>query len=280
MPVELHNIVLILTVVAQSIILKLVQILMPEQINDMYVAYVVLMVVICVAKDMICISMIEIDANAGRSYEENVLKMQIDTNKQLYVDIKEAQEELKDIRHDIKNRLNTVSYAIHLKDYDAAQKELDNILGNINTAGQPEYCTNLIINSILSYKLSEVPEGVNVTYDVKVPRELDIDYSDFAVITGNLIDNSIHAASRVIKNNMDAYIDIKLACHMDNIVFIIKNNYISTPETRNKDYYKNHGRGIGSVKKIIKKYNGMYDVRKTEDEYETSVSVSVKNMRM
>ena len=269
---RITDIAVIMTVVAQNIILMLVYKLMPQQINDRYVIYVILMIVICIAKDIVCISMVEIDTGARHSYEEDILKIQIDTNNRLYGNIKEAQEELKDIRHDLKNRLNTLSYAIQLRDY--------NILDNINTAGQPKYCTNLRVNSILSYKLSEVPEGVNITYDVKVPEELDVDYSDLGVIIGNLIDNSKHAVSRVLQNNMDAYIDIKLICHADNIVFIIKNNYINTPEARNIDYYKNHGRGIGSVRKIIKKYDGMYDVKKTEYEYVTSVSVGVRNMRM
>ena len=277
---RITDIAVIMTVVAQNIILMLVYKLMPQQINDRYVIYVILMIVICIAKDIVCISMVEIDTGARHSYEEDILKIQIDTNNRLYGNIKEAQEELKDIRHDLKNRLNTLSYAIQLRDYDEAEKELDNILDNINTAGQPKYCTNLRVNSILSYKLSEVPEGVNITYDVKVPEELDVDYSDLGVIIGNLIDNSKHAVSRVLQNNMDAYIDIKLICHADNIVFIIKNNYINTPEARNIDYYKNHGRGIGSVRKIIKKYDGMYDVKKTEYEYVTSVSVGVRNMRM
>lgn len=273
---RITDIAVIMTVVVQNIILMMVYKLMPQQINDRYVVYVILMIVICIAKDIVCISMIEIDTSARHSYEEDILKIQIDTNNRLYGNIKEAQEELKDIRHDLKNRLNTLSYAIQLRDYDEAEKELD----NINTAGQPKYCTNLRVNSILSYKLSEVPEGVNITYDVKVPEELDVDYSDLGVIIGNLIDNSKHAVSRVLENNMDAYIDIKLICHVDNIVFIIKNNYINTPEVRNIDYYKNHGRGIGSVRKIIKKYDGMYDVKKTEYEYVTSVSVGVRNMRM
>ena len=64
--------------------------------------------------------------------------------------IKEAQEELKDIRHDLKNRLNTLSYAIQLKDYSEAEKELGNILDNINIVGKPKYCANLRINSILA----------------------------------------------------------------------------------------------------------------------------------
>ena len=278
---RITDIAVIMTVVVQNIILMMVYKLMPQQINDRYVVYVILMIVICIAKDIVCISMIEIDTSARHSYEEDILKIQIDTNNRLYGNIKEAQEELKDIRHDLKNRLNTLSYAIQLRDYDEAEKELDNILDNLlDTAGQPKYCTNLRVNSILSYKLSEVPEGVNITYDVKVPEELDVDYSDLGVIIGNLIDNSKHAVSRVLENNMDAYIDIKLICHVDNIVFIIKNNYINTPEVRNIDYYKNHGRGIGSVRKIIKKYDGMYDVKKTEYEYVTSVSVGVRNMRM
>ena len=231
---RITDIAVIMMVVVQNIILMMVYKLMPQQINDRYVLYVILMIVICIAKDIVCISMVEIDTGARHSYEEDILKIQIDTNNRLYGNIKEAQEELKDIR----------------------------------------------VNSILSYKLSEVPEGVNITYDVKVPEELDVDYSDLGVIIGNLIDNSKHAVSRVLQNNMDAYIDIKLICHADNIVFIIKNNYINTPEARNIDYYKNHGRGIGSVRKIIKKYDGMYDVKKTEYEYVTSVSVGVRNMRM
>ena len=146
---RITDIAVIMTVVAQNIILMMVYKLMPQQINDRYVLYVILMFVICIAKDIVCISMIEIDTGARHSYEEDILKIQIDTNNRLYGNIKEAQEELKDIRHDLKNRLNTLSYAIQLRDYDEAEKELDNILDNINTAGQPKYCTNLRVNSIL-----------------------------------------------------------------------------------------------------------------------------------
>ena len=47
-----------MTVVAQNIILMMVYKLMTQQINDRYVLYVILMIVICLAKDIVCISMI------------------------------------------------------------------------------------------------------------------------------------------------------------------------------------------------------------------------------
>lgn len=121
---RITDIAVIMTVVVQNIILMMVYKLMPQQINDRYVVYVILMIVICIAKDIVCISMIEIDTSARHSYEEDILKIQIDTNNRLYGNIKEAQEELKDIRHDLKNRLNTLSYAIQLRDYDEAEKNL------------------------------------------------------------------------------------------------------------------------------------------------------------
>ena len=153
---------------------------------------------------------IEINENVRYNYEEDVLKIEIDTNNRLCENIKEAQEELKDIRHDLKNRLNTLSYAIQLKDYSEAEKELGNILDNINIVGKPKYCANLRINSILEYKLGNISKNVNVMSRINIPDDIEVDYADLNVLIGNLIDNSIQAVMRAIQYDKPAYIDIEL----------------------------------------------------------------------
>ena len=234
----------------------------------------------CIAKNMICIFMIEINENVRYNYEEDVLKIEIDTNNRLCENIKEAQEELKDIRHDLKNRLNTLSYAIQLKDYSEAEKELGNILDNINIVGKPKYCANLRINSILEYKLGNISKNVNVMSRINIPDDIEVDYADLNVLIGNLIDNSIQAVMRAIQYDKPAYIDIELIYYAGNIVFRIKNSYIEVTEKKDEEYYKYHGRGIRSVKKILKKLNGTYDVNKTDCEYETCISFNIRDSKI
>ena len=141
----------------------------------------------------------------------------------------------------------------------------------------PDYCENLKVNSIFTYKLSDVPQGVTVNCIVDVPKEMDIDYGDLNVLIGNLIDNSINAVKR-IENVENAFIDINLTCSAGNLVFIIKNSYSDEREVRSRDYYVNHGRGIGSVKKILRKYNGSYELQKTDKEYETCITAHMYNV--
>lgn len=274
---KITNIAIIIVCIMQSIIIILFRWLITRVSDREYMVCFIIMLVSCIAKNIICICMIEINENARYSYENDVIKIEIYTNNLLYENIKEAQEELKDIRHDLKNRLNTLSYAIQLKDYNEAEKELSNILDNINAAGQPKYCANLRINSILTYKLSGVPEHVKLTLHINVPDEVEADYADLNVLIGNLIDNSIQAVKRVIQYNRPAYIDIELIYYSGNLVFRIKNSYLDRAEKRDEEYYKYHGRGIRSVKNILKKYNGTYDVNKTDCEYETCITFSLEN---
>lgn len=230
-----------------------------------------------IANNILMILIMQMDTDIKHSYEEDILKIEIETNTKLYDNIIEAKEELRDIRHDLKNRLNSLSYAIELGDYETAGKELGSMLDNINKAGMPDYCENLKVNSIFTYKLSDVPQGVTVNCIVDVPKEMDIDYGDLNVLIGNLIDNSINAVKR-IENMENAFIDINLTCSAGNLVFIIKNSYSDEREVRSRDYYVNHGRGIGSVKKILRKYNGSYELQKTDREYETCITAHMYNV--
>lgn len=230
-----------------------------------------------IANNILMILIMQMDTDIKHSYEEDILKIEIENNTKLYDNIIEAKEELRDIRHDLKNRLNSLSYAIELGDYETAGKELGSMLDNINKAGMPDYCENLKVNSIFTYKLSDVPQGVTVNCIVDVPKEMDIDYGDLNVLIGNLIDNSINAVKR-IENMENAFIDINLTCSAGNLVFIIKNSYSDEREVRSRDYYVNHGRGIGSVKKILRKYNGSYELQKTDREYETCITAHMYNV--
>ena len=277
---KITSLAIITTCIIQSIMLILLRLLISDLSGKEYILCLIIMFAACIAKNMICIFMIEINENVRYNYEKDVLKIEIDTNNRLCENIKEAQEELKDIRHDLKNRLNTLSYAIQLKDYSEAEKELGNILDNINIVGKPKYCANLRINSILEYKLGNISKNVNVMSRINIPDDIEVDYADLNVLIGNLIDNSIQAVMRAIQYDKPAYIDIELIYYAGNIVFRIKNSYIEVTEKKDEEYYKYHGRGIRSVKKILKKLNGTYDVNKTDCEYETCISFNIRDSKI
>lgn len=262
--------VLIFVAAVQTVIIMLVNDIFADNIKNEKCVFIIWLMFI--AGNILLVLIVHICTNIRNDYEENVLKIELETNRKLYNNILDAKEELRDIRHDLKNRLNLLSYQLELGNYDAVKKELDNILDNINKAGRPDYCENLEVNSIFAYKLSNVPEKVKLVCNIDVPLKMETNYGDMSVLIGNLIDNSINAVER-IKDKEQAYIDINLTCSAGNVIFSIKNNYNNEKQVRSKDYYINHGRGIGSVKKIIKKYNGSYESKHTDKEYETCIIV-------
>ncbi len=55
-----------------------------------------------IANNILMILIMQMDTDIKHSYEEDILKIEIETNTKLYDNIIEAKEELRDIRHDLK----------------------------------------------------------------------------------------------------------------------------------------------------------------------------------
>ena len=160
---------------------------------------------------------------ASVSYEREMLEQEIETCRILYDNIKTGQDELSDIRHDIKNRLNMLCYSLDENNIEQARKAIGVLYDNIDASSRIFYCNNLKVNTMLEYKFAGLPDNINVQCDIDIPDNLDMDMGDLGVIIGNLLDNSINAVKKI---DGEAYINVVMKYSAESLFIKIKNSYI------------------------------------------------------
>ena len=207
---------------------------------------------------------------ASVSYEREMLEQEIETCRILYDNIKTGQDELRDIRHDIKNRLNMLCYSLDENNIEQARKAIGVLYDNIDASSRIFYCNNLKVNTMLEYKFAGLPENINVQCDIDIPDNLDMDMGDLGVIIGNLLDNSINAVKKI---DGEAYINVVMKYSAESLFITIKNSYIEDNTIKSAVYYIDHGRGINNVRRIVKKYGGSYKENVSENVYQTKISI-------
>lgn len=209
---------------------------------------------------------------ASVSYEREMLEQEIETCRILYDNIKTGQDELRDIRHDIKNRLNMLCYSLDENNIEQARKAIGVLYDNIDASSRIFYCNNLKVNTMLEYKFAGLPDNINVQCDIDIPDNLDMDMGDLDVIIGNLLDNSINAVKKI---DGEAYINVVMKYSAESLFITIKNSYIEDNTIKSAVYYIDHGRGIKNVKRLVDKYRGSYSDTKENGVYTTNLSISI-----
>lgn len=215
-----------------------------------------------IALNIICLYITLSLNKSSRAAEEFKLKEQ-----QLKHDIQYAEtvctqyQEIRHIRHDIKQQLATVSGLQFDGKYDEAQKYISEITNGIERIEMFIDVGNDYINAILNSKLSIAKsKGVEVLCNFSGEIE-SIDEYDLCSLMGNVLDNAIEAAE-----NVDgAVIEVSLFSDKHKLILTVSNTISQSVLNGNaelkttKDETELHGFGVKSIKAIAKKYDGIVD---------------------
>ena len=250
-----------------------IQLFMQENISDIIYALSLICVLIL---NFIIFYIYDSNTKAfNEKIKTEMIKQEIEYYHKQAELIQKNSEEIKHLRHDMKNHM------IAIKEL-SKNKETDKVLEYISTLSdklEPSYvfsATGIIeIDSVLNYKLTQAEKkGIDITSEIIIPNDLKIQSNDFVTILGNLIDNAIEAASKLSDNK---YIKINIKYSKGTILIAIKNSYDGKLNMLNNEYITTkddpelHGIGIKSVETAIKKYDGDMIINHTDDEFYTKV---------
>jgi len=205
--------------------------------------------------------------NCHEKMERELLRQQNNAYSKQFELINQSQENLKMLRHDIKNHITSLQSLIEKNENERAINYLKDIYDYVNCSNEYARSGNSEVDSIINYKLSEaVKHGIKVNLNMNIPDKLNINPFDLSVILGNLIDNAIEATSKLNDaEEINVFIEYER-----NIVYIsVSNPYdglLSYENSKLKTTCKdteNHGLGLRSVQKSIDKYNGAVDIHHT-----------------
>ncbi len=191
------------------------------------------------------------------------------------------QEDMRVIRHDIKNHLAYVGTLLCQKQYEEAEKYFELI--QKNTFEQLMYidCGNENISAILNLETAKARSyGITLDYRVMTTEKLPIADDDMCALMTNLIDNAIEAVVRMKKENAVIEVGINqkesqlYICVINPIDETVGEKKILSLKTSKQDIQM-HGYGHKIIDSIVEKYNGMLNRTIQDNKYIVDISLYV-----
>ena len=214
--------------------------------------------------------------NADAKRRLLLIEKQTEMEKESYQRMLKTGEELRRIRHDIKNHLLYVRGIIERNETEKAEEYIEKMEEELGSNEKYMVTGNRTVDYVLASKLSENRDITLVCTGV-FPKVEVIDELDLAVLFGNLLDNAIEAVTK----EEDKLIEIRLSIYNDycNILFsnhisesVLKNNP-SLSTTKGTDI--EHGFGLKSVRAIVERYSGIFEAYEENSKFNVQISLPI-----
>ncbi|MBQ4630112.1 MAG: sensor histidine kinase [Clostridia bacterium] len=184
------------------------------------------------------------------------------------------------VKHDIKNQLLTIYNYIDTGNTNQAKKYIKDITDDYLPVSRTLVNTkNDAFNAVINAKTA-ICDNKGVFSEVKVDSEAIglLDAYDTVAIFGNLLDNAIEAAEctelkriSVEVKRIDDYLSVLVGNSISASVLDVNSTLTSTK--KNSEF---HGIGLKSIKSIVKKYDGMIDFYEEENEFFCHIMLMLK----
>ncbi len=212
--------------------------------------------------------------NAEKEAEKDKLIYQYEMKKKHYTQINEILDDMRIIKHNLKNSLIIIDAYNKSNQPEKLQKYVDELLANTNIFIVPQIDEDNIITSFLSYKVEQANlNDIAVHVENKLTDSIEIDKTDICQIIGNIMDNAIEANEDNIEKhikisiyNKENYLIIKSENPTNKSLIKKDNTFVTSKEDK-----KNHGLGLKSVQKICEKYDGNLDVDMIDNTFNIKV---------
>ncbi len=187
------------------------------------------------------------------------------------------------LMHDINKHLKSINqFTTVSDDKNECILKIQNYLNNIDKAfsisNQVDYTNSPQLN-LITYRYKELCTKNDIDFHISI-RNCDISFMSSPDITA-LFDNLLENAFEASLNSENKYINFSIYVRNTNYLIVhIKNSYLTTPTIKNNNFVTSksskdvHGIGTRSIKKVLKKYNGIANITFDEDIKEFSAIIT------
>lgn len=206
----------------------------------------------------------------------------IESQQQYYTLVNEKQQEIRSIRHEVKNHLACIHGLYQAGKLPELEKYISQLIDSYNISYDLFDTGNDIVNAILNDAQSRYrKEGISIRVEGGFPVKLVIAPTDLCVIFANLIANAVEAIERMENKTENYYIDVRISSYKEDIyidvnnpvgnnVKVIDGNLVTSKKDNNL-----HGFGVKNTIQRVKKYQGTYDYKIDNNNF--SVEIYMKN---
>ena len=199
--------------------------------------------------------------NYFESYEKQIklasLEKIVEREDENYRMIENSYEEIRNLKHDLKNQTEILNNMLQNQEYTDAQNYIRKLIGTIENAASVCYTGNSAIDSIINIKGAYAwSSGIKFMTKINVDK-IAFDRVELCRILGNALDNAIEACNR-IKTGEKCICFIMKTCENKLIIEVSNTSmpvdiYNLTTSKANKAI---HGIGLQSIKCAVSNLNG------------------------
>lgn len=209
------------------------------------------------------------------SVQKNRIYAQMLTERDYSEKLMNADEEIRRFRHDYKNHLIVLNSYLENGRTEEAKRYLESMNEPVSRFMKKVSSGNFAFDAILDYKMHKAAQkGIEIVFHGTVPSD-GIREEDICTVISNLLDNAVEA-SEVLTQGKTVRIDAIIK----NGWFILSVVNPSIPPAKGKRRTgkadkKNHGLGLGNVKRCIKKYDGTISSDYSDGMYTCNVRMKI-----
>lgn len=194
---------------------------------------------------------------------ENALAQQ---NQKYYEAMEQQQFEVRRIRHDLANHLQTL-LSLPAEEKDSYIRKM---IENPAFEKVLSYSGDATVNAVLTAKESLMRQrGISFYAKVDIPKELPFEKPDLCALFANALDNAVEACEVLDPDQRQIELNARAAKGI--LAVEVRNPYEgklsgSLPGTTKQDT-ENHGYGLRSIQQIVKKYGGNMELHQEEGRF-------------
>lgn len=213
--------------------------------------------------------------NASELYELKATQQKQEIEEQYLNILEQNNKDLKIFTHDIKNHLEQIS---NITDDEKIKEYISKLYKTVNQYSNVAVSGNKVLDIIIS-KYNTLCENKNITvsFSARTANLADVDNTDLSTILNNALDNAVRSAEQSKSKNISVEIYTKDFFE----IIKIQNSCDSPPLSADKKLFTTkkdkdiHGYGTESIKRTLKKYNGIFDWSYSNEQkiFETVIAI-------
>lgn len=206
---------------------------------------------------------------AEQSY---LLSHQLEEQFKHFMELERASAELHKLKHDAANHMLTLQEMLG-NESGAPKDYVNELTEKYNKASAIILCGNFIFNSQLNRIKNICAEhNIQLYYDVKIPKELEVKDIDLVGVLSNMLDNAVNAC-KLLSPEKRRYINICANKNIGIISIAIENSCAPNAVCNTEDRSLKHGWGIKIIKEVTQKYDGTYNLKIIKDKAFSSATM-------
>ena len=238
--------------------------------------YILLILFVIWSFAVFCLAIINIHEKTKKSAEAEFASGIISSGRDHYQKMDGLQEKLRILRHDYKYHITAIGELAASGDNEGIARYLSGIQEHLSESEMREYCTNNVINALLSsYAERCAKSDTRYGVEVSLPQNLTIPNYDLCIILGNLLENAMEACGKLTEGK---YIEIRLKPLGEQLALIVSNSFdgkLGNGAGRLESAKKDGGYGLKSVEAVAVRYDGELTLEWNADTFTAGLTVKL-----